>query len=324
MIKNKPNLRKKIVILDGATLNPGDLNWECIEKCGDITIHDRTSESEIKSRAESAQIILTNKAVIPDNILTELPNLQYIGVLATGVNVVNCELAKKLNIVVSNIPDYGSISVAQHVFALILECSNHIGRHDNAVHNDDWVNCPDFSFTRSPLIELDGLTLGIFGLGTIGTATAKIARGFGMNVIAYSRSPKNIPEIKMVSHNELFESSDFISLHCPLTEDTQGLINREVLSSMKKSAFLINTSRGPIINECDLAIALKDQTIAGAALDVLYSEPPLANNPLLKAPNCIITPHIAWATQAARKRLMSIASQNITAFQNGSPINRVN
>jgi glycerate dehydrogenase len=317
-------LQSKIVILDGATLNPGDLSWECIQKLGKVSIYDRTSEKELKTRAESAQILLTNKVVIPDNILTELPDLKYIGVLATGVNVVNLELAKKQNIIVTNIPDYGSISVAQHVFALILEWSNRIGLHDESVHMDDWVNCPDFSFTRSPLIELEGLTLGIYGLGTIGIATARIAHGFGMNVIAYSRTSKEIDGIKMVTQNELFKTSDFISLHCPLTESTHGLINEKNLSTMKRTAYIINTSRGPIINENDLAAALNNKTIAGAALDVLYSEPPSPSNPLLKASNCIITPHIAWATQAARKRLMNIASNNIITFLSGSPKNCVN
>ncbi|MHC4887312.1 MAG: D-2-hydroxyacid dehydrogenase [Planctomycetota bacterium] len=314
----------KIVVLDGVTLNPGDLSWSGLESLGSCTVHDRTPADQVVERVGDAEVVLTNKTVISDETLGSLPNLKYIGVLATGTNVVDLEEASRHGVVVTNIPAYSTPSVAQQVFALLLELANQVSLHDRAVHDGDWVSCEDFCFTRAPLVELQGLTLGIVGLGGIGQATAAIGAAFGMRVIAANRSQKDVEGVTQVDLDTLFRESDVISLHCPLTSETESLINAERLEGMKKTAFLINTGRGPLIDDAALAQALADGTIAGAGLDVLSSEPPAADNPLLSAPNCVITPHIAWASKAARTRLMEIAVGNVKAFQSGSPINQVN
>jgi glycerate dehydrogenase len=315
--------KMKIVVLDGFTLNPGDLSWSDLESLGECRLYERTPLDLVVERADGAEVVLTNKTVIDAKTMGALPSLRYIGVLATGTNVVDLEEAARRGIIVTNIPAYSTPSVAQQVFALLLELTNHVALHDDAVHSGDWVNCDDFSFTRSPLVELHGLTLGIVGLGGIGQATAAIGLAFGMNVIAANRSKREMAGVAMVDLDTLFSEADVISLHCPLTPETENLINTQRLAQMKTSAFLINTGRGPLIDEAALATALADGVIAGAGLDVLSTEPPAASNPLLDAPNCVITPHIAWASKAARMRLMNTAVGNVTAFQMGRPINTV-
>lgn len=315
-----------IVVLDGYTLNPGDLDWEALGKLGEITIYDRTSDEDIVERAADAQIVLTNKTPLTKEILLQLPNLRYIGVLATGYNIIDVEAANEQEIIVTNVPTYSTQSVAQLVFALLLEYCHRVQWHSDAVYKGDWVNSIDFSFNRTPLIELAGKTFGIIGLGRIGKQTAEVAQAFGMDVLAVGSGRSNQPQIagiKWVELNELLERSDVVSLHCPLTSATEKIINAERLAHMKSSAFLINTSRGQLIDEQDLADALNSGQIAGAGLDVLATEPPVADNPLLQAKNCIITPHIAWATKEARMRLMDIAVNNVKSFIEGSPINKV-
>lgn len=316
----------KIVVLDGYTLNPGDINWEKMKDLGEFDLYDRTDKEDILTRAKDAEIIITNKTPITKETIEKLPNLKYIGVLATGYNIVDVDFAKEKGIPVSNIPTYGTTSVSQFAFALILQLCHHVGEHSEAVHAGDWTNSKDFCFWNYPLIELYEKTIGIIGFGKIGQMTADIAISFGMNVLAYDKFPINSKneKIKSVDLEELFINSDIVSLHCPLFPDTQGIINTNSLKKMKKTALLINTSRGPLVIEEDLANALNNDVIAGAALDVLSVEPPKADNPLLRAKNCIITPHIAWATKSARERLMETAVQNIIAFQNGNPINVVN
>lgn len=314
-----------VVVLDGYTLNPGDLSWNKLEELGNLTVYDRTPVELIVERAQSAEIVLTNKTRLTAHTINSLPHLQYIGVLATGFNVVDIQAAKERGVPVVNIPDYGTSSVAQSVFALILELTNQVKLHSDAVFQGEWTSCPDFCFTKTPLMELEGKTLGVIGYGRIGQAVAKIADAFGMEVLFTARSQRNDANIgRQVELKQLLRDSDIISLHCPLTEDTQGLINQRAIEQMKPSAFLINTSRGPLIQEQDLADALKAGRLAGAGLDVLSVEPPSAENPLFQAPNCIITPHIAWATKEARARLMDIAVDNLQAFQNGNPQNVVN
>src|SRR5690625_4089682 len=279
-----------IVVLDGYTLNPGDLDWMELKKLEKVTIYDRTSDEDIIERATNAQIVLTNKTPFTKKKLSQLPNLKYIGVLATGYNIIDIEVAKKQGIIVTNVPAYSTRSVTQLVFALILELCHRVQWHSDAVHDGDWVNSVDFSFTRSPQIELADKTIGIIGLGRIGKQTAEVAQAFGMRVLAARSRRSNRPEIsgiERVEMNELLERSDVISLHCPVTPDTEGLINAERISRMKSSAFLINTSRGQLIDEQDLADALDQGELAGAGLDVLSTEPPTADNPLLTAKNCI-------------------------------------
>jgi len=315
----------KIVILDGYTLNPGDLNWESLQSLGDVTVYDRSAPDQIVERAAKAEIVLVNKVVLSDAHLEQLPDLKYIGVMATGYNNVNVGAAKKQNIVVTNVKAYGPASVAQHTFGLLLALTNHLELHSQSVRNGDWAASQDFCYWKTPLIELAGKTLGLVGLGDIGSKVADIAKAMGMNVIAYRKNPGKSEDngITMVTLDALFEDSDVISLHCPLTEETRELINTTRLGQMKSSAFLLNTGRGPLINEQDLAGALQKGTIAGAGLDVLSTEPPAADNPLLSAPNCIITPHIAWASFEARKRLLQMVADNISAFINGNPTNVV-
>ena len=311
----------KIVVLDGHTLNPGDLSWDALRDLGDCEIHPRTAAAKIIERARNAEILLTNKCPLTAATLAELPKVRYIGVLATGVNVVDLPAAKARGVVVTNVPAYGTPSVAQHVFALILELTQHVGHHAQTVREGRWSQSPDFCYWDRPLIELSGLTLGIVGYGRIGQAVANLGRAFGMKIVTSSR--RAIADAENVSMDDLFRRSDFISLHCPLTPETNGLVNAARLALMKRTAFLVNTGRGPLVVDRDLAQALASEQIAGAALDVLSVEPPPADNPLLRAKNCLITPHIAWATRAARLRLLDIAIANVKAFQAGTPQNTV-
>lgn len=315
----------KIVVLDGYTSNPGDLNWDGIEQLGECVIYDRTKRDEVLERAKDADIILTNKVVFKRETIEALPNLKYIGVMATGYNIIDLEAAKEKGIVVTNIPSYSTNSVAQMVFAHILNIAQHVQSHSDQVHAGKWTNSPDFCFWDSPLLELHGKTIGIVGLGSIGMAVARIALGFGMKVIAYTSKSdfQLMQEIKKVTLEELFKESDIVSLHCPLTDDTRNLVNKERLNMMKPTASVINTSRGPLINEQDLADALNNKVIYAAGLDVMSQEPPKADNPLITIPNCYITPHIAWASFEARTRLMQILQDNVKAFLNKKPINTV-
>ncbi|MEJ7779295.1 MAG: D-2-hydroxyacid dehydrogenase [Daejeonella sp.] len=317
----------KIVILDGYTLNPGDLSWDELELFGNTSIYDRTSQEEILERSEGADVIFTNKTRVSAWLINQLPSLKFIGVLATGYNVVDLQAARAKGIVVCNVPGYGTASVAQFTLALLLELCHHVQDHSNSVIRGKWADSPDFSFWQSPLIELAGKTIGIIGFGNIGSKVADLAAAFGMNVIGYARSQKGQEQrqnFKWTDLDTLLKESDVVSIHCPLVSETQGLINSDNLKKMKRSAFLLNTSRGQIVVDNDLADALNSGIIAGAAVDVLSVEPPSRENPLFNAKNCLITPHIAWATKEARQRLMSIAANNLSAFIRGSPINVVN
>lgn len=315
----------KIVVLDGYALNPGDLSWEQLNALGDCMVYDRTSPAEVVSRAQGAEVILTNKTVISAEVIAALPELKYIGVTATGYNVVDIAVAKERGIVVTNIPAYSTMSVAQMVFAHILNITQQVAQHSAEVKKGRWTNNADFCFWDTPLIELEGLKIGLIGFGHTGQATARMALGFGMNVCAYtSKSPFQLaPEIKQMTMEEIFTECDIISLHCPLTDGTHHMIDAKRLATMKSSAILINTGRGPLVNEQDLADALNNGIIYAAGVDVLSTEPPCADNPLLTAKNCYITPHIAWATKAARERLMTILLDNIKAFIAGKVINNV-
>lgn len=315
--------RPQIVVLDGYTLNPGDLDWKCLEEIGAVTVHDRTPLEATLARAGGAQIVLTNKAPLRAETIGQLPGLRYIGVLATGYNVVDVAAAKARGVVVTNVPGYGTASVAQHVFALILELAQRTGHHAQTVRDGRWTASPDFCYWDFPLVELAGRTLGIVGFGAIGQAVARIGRAFGMRVIASTRTARVAEGVEFVDVDALFRQADIVTLHCPLTPETQGLVNATRLASMKRDAFLINTGRGPLVAEGDLAEALEAGRIAGAALDVLSAEPPPADNPLLRAQNCLITPHIAWATRSARARLMAVAIGNVRAFLAGAPVNVV-
>jgi glycerate dehydrogenase len=315
----------KIVVLDGYALNPGDLSWEGLEILGQCTVYDRTDTGDVLSRAQGAEIILTNKTVLSSDIIGQLPNLKYIGVLATGYNVLDVEAAHERGIVVTNVPAYSTPSVGQLVFAHLLNLAHHIGHHAETVRSGRWSSSPDFCYWDTPLIELSGLTLGIIGFGRIGRTTAKLALAFGMKVIVYDIvRPSSIPEgCQFVGLEDVFRDGDVVSLHCPLTSQTEKIVNRERLSLMKKTAFLVNTGRGPLVDEQALADALNNERIAGAGLDVLSSEPPEKDNPLLKAKNCFITPHIAWATRAARRRLLKVVIDNVAAYLAGRPQNVV-
>ncbi len=316
----------KIVVLDGYTLNPGDLTWDDLRGLGTCEIHDRTSPDEVIPRAAGAQILLTNKTVLDGRVLAQLPNLKYIGVLATGYNVVDTQAARRRNIPVTNIPTYGTQSVAQMTFAHVLELTQRVGHHAQSVREGRWSTAPDWCYWDHPLIELEGLIFGIIGFGRIGQAVARLANAFGMSVLAHDAMPPRQlpPYVKMADLDTLLRQSDVISLHCPLTADNKGLINAQRLARMKRTALLINTSRGPLINEADVAHALNTGQIAGAGLDVLAAEPPRPDNPLLCARNCHLTPHIAWATRAARGRLMKIAVDNVRAFLDDRPVNVIN
>jgi glycerate dehydrogenase len=315
----------KIVVLDGYGLNPGDLSWDAVSQLGELTVYDRTSSEEVIARSAGAEAILTNKTVITAEIMEALPDLKYIGVLATGYNVVNVGAAREKGIVVTNIPAYSTPSVAQMVFAHILNIAQQVQHHSEEVRKGRWTNNADFCFWDTPLIELREKKIGLVGLGHTGYNTARIAIGFGMQVTAYtSKSSLQLPpEIKKRTLDELFSECDIVSLHCPLTDETKELVNAERLRLMKPTAILINTGRGPLVNEQDLADALNAGKLYAAGLDVLSSEPPKADNPLLTARNCYITPHIAWASWEARTRLMDILVENIKAFQAGKPINNV-
>ncbi|MBU3181268.1 D-2-hydroxyacid dehydrogenase [Clostridium psychrophilum] len=316
----------KIVVLDGFTLNPGDLSWKGLEKLGNLTVYDRTKDEEILKRASDYEIVFTNKTPLSMETLKKLPKLKYIGVLATGYNVVDVAEAKKLGIIVTNIPSYGTAAVSQFVFALLLEICHHVGKHNEAVKEGDWTNSNDFCLWNYPLTELDGKTMGIIGMGRIGKATAKIAQAFGMSILAYNPSKDNSLKsdtFKYVELDQLFAQSDVVNLHCPLFEKTKGIINKESINKMKDGVIIINTSRGPLIVEQDLAEALNSGKVAGAAVDVMSSEPPKMDNPLMSAKNCVITPHIAWAPIESRKRLMDIAVDNLVKFINKTPINIV-
>lgn len=315
----------KIVILDGYAANPGDLSWEEIKSLGECTVYDRTSPEQVVERAHSAEIILTNKTVIDKETMAALPDLKYIGVLATGYNVIDIDSAHERGITVTNIPAYSTDSVAQMVFAHILNIATQVQHHTEEVRKGRWSNNKDFCFWDTPLIELRDKKIGIIGLGHTGFTTARIAIGFGMQVYAYtSKSHFQLPpEIKKKELDELFRECDIVSLHCPLTDKTHHIVNAQRLSLMKKEAILINTGRGPLIDEQALANALNTEQIYAAGLDVLSQEPPHADNPLLTARNCYITPHIAWASKEARTRLLQVAYENIKAYIEGNCINVV-
>jgi len=317
----------KIAVLDGYTLNPGDLSWDELKKLGDVTVYDRTPTDKIVERAMGAEVVYTNKTILDRNVLEQLPSLKFIGVLATGYNVVDTKAAKEHGMVVTNIPGYGTDSVVQLTFALLLELCHHVQRHSDSVMQGKWSQSIDFCYWDYALTELAGKTMGIIGFGNIGSKVADIATAFGMNIIGNSRSETDQSHRKnftWANIPQLLEQSDVVSIHCPLFPETKGLINKDNLKLMKSSAFLLNTSRGPIIVEEDLAEALNNDTIAGAGIDVLSIEPPSEDNPLFSAKNCIITPHMAWATKEARTRLMDIAVNNLVAFINGNPVNVVN
>lgn len=322
----------KAVILDGYTLNPGDLSWDGLKKLCDLTVYDRTAYDlsgldEIIKRVGDAEIVFTNKTPLPAEALSAMPNLKFIGVLATGYNVVDIETAKKRGIIVSNIPTYGTDAVSQMAIALLLEMCHHIGEHNRAVHQGDWANNPDWCFWNYPLIELAGKTMGVIGYGRIGQGTGKIAQALGMNVLAfdsYQNKSLESETMRYVELDELLAKSDVISLHCPLLPSTDGIINKDNIAKMKDGVMIVNNSRGPLVVEEDLAQALNSGKVAGAALDVVSSEPIKNDNPLLKAKNCIITPHIAWAPKESRQRLMDIAIDNLRQFLAGSPVNVVN
>lgn len=316
----------KIVVLDGYALNPGDLSWEGIARFGELIVYDRTSPDEVGGRASGAEAVFTNKTPIPAKLINELPQLKFIGVLATGYNIVDVQAASRRGIIVSNIPAYGSYSVAQHTFALLLELCHHVQRHADSVREGKWATSKDWCFWEYPLVELAGKTMGIVGYGNIGRKVGEMAACFGMNVVCAGRaidSHTGSQQVRRMSVHELLEASDVVSIHCPLTPETKGLINAANLLRMKRNAFLLNTSRGPIVVDRELADALNEGVIAGAGIDVLSVEPPAPSNPLFTARNCVITPHIAWATKEARSRLMNMAGENLAAFANGSPINVV-
>ncbi|MBR3027081.1 MAG: D-2-hydroxyacid dehydrogenase [Bacteroidales bacterium] len=319
---------KKIVVLDGYAANPGDISWEPWKELGELTVYERTAPEETVERCKDAEIVLTNKVVFDAKVIEALPALKYIGVLATGYNVVDLEAASKHGIIVTNIPAYSTLSVAQMVFAHLLNITHHVAQHAERVTNGAWQNSKDFCFWDSELIELDGLTLGIVGLGNIGRAVARIAQTFGMKVMAYSsKSVETLAEMgiqKAASYEDIFRTADVVSLHCPLNAQTKHLVNAERLALMKPSAILINTGRGPLIDEQALADALNSGRIYAAGVDVLTQEPPRAGSPLIGARNCYITPHVAWATRAARERLDKIAFENVRAYLSGTPQNVVN
>ncbi len=316
----------KAVILDGHTENPGDLSWECIEKLVDLTVYPRTEPQLVIERSKNADILIVNKVQLTREIINNLPKLKYVSTLATGYNQIDCNALKERGIAVSNIPAYSTNAVAQMVFAYILELTNQTAKYTEDVKQGNWCKCEDFCYWNEPLFELDGKTLGIVGFGKIGSRVAEIANAFGMKVIAYTPSGKKdgYPHITFTSLEKVLEDSDYISVHCPLTETTAGLINKDFISKMKKSAYIINTSRGPVANEQDIKNALINKRIAGYATDVLSTEPPKEDNPLLTAPNCLITPHVAWAAYETRLRLLGILENNIKGFLDGNLINVVN
>ena len=314
-----------IVVLDGFTLNPGDLSWDPLRALGACQVHDRTPAEQTIARAASAQVVLTNKTRLDRRSLEALPELRYVGVLATGYDVVDAQAARQRGIPVTNVPAYGTQSVAQMVFAHVLNLAGHVAEHAAGVRDGRWAASPDFCYWDFPLVELDGLTMGLVGLGRIGLAVARIAQAFGMKVLACDVESVKAPRgVRLADLDTVFAEADVVSLHCPLTADTRGLVNADRLALMKPTAFLINTARGPLVNQADLAAALEAGRIAGAGLDVLDGEPPAPDNPLPKARNCYVSPHVAWATRAARARLMATAVNNVKAFIAGEPTNVVN
>ena len=315
----------KIVVLDGFAMNPGDLSWDSLNELGECVIFDRTRPEEVLGRADGADALITNKVIIDIALMAKLPSLKYIGVTATGYNVVDVQAAAERNIVVTNIPAYSTNSVAQLVFSHILNVANRVELHANSVRKGDWISSADFSYSKSPQIELAGKTLGIVGLGRIGRKVAEIGLAFGMKVIFQNRSEKtNLPSgIIQKGLSEVFTESDFVSLNCPLTAENIEFVNRDLIKTMKPTAVLINTGRGGLINEQDLADALNAGQLSAACLDVLSTEPPRPDNPLIPLPNCFITPHIAWATFEARQRLLNITIDNLKGFITGNPQNQV-
>jgi glycerate dehydrogenase len=317
----------KIVILDGYTADPGDLSWDEFAKLGKLTVFDRTAKEQIVPRLKGVAIAVTNKAVLDRDIISALPDLRYIGVTATGYNIVDIGAAQERGIVVCNVPEYSTPDVAQAVFALLLELTNRAGHHAETVRAGKWSRSPDFCYWDYPLVGLSGLTLGIIGYGRIGRAVSRIGQAFGMKILAMRRNASANVESDGVRHVELdtlLRESDAVTLHCPLTPETKGMVNAQFLGKIKRTAFLINTARGGLVDEAALADALNNGRIAGAGLDVLSIEPPPTDNPLLTAKNCVITPHIAWATKTARMRLLQVSAENIRAWLNGKPQNVVN
>lgn len=316
----------KIVVMDGKGVNPGDMSWKQIQQFGELIVYERTASEEIIDHVGDAEIVLTNKTVFDEDTIAKLKNVKYIGVLATGYNVVDLKAASKRGIVVTNIPAYSTDSVAQMTFAHILNVTNNVDHYARASRDGEWSRCPDFCYWDKPLVELAGKTIGIIGLGNIGMKVANIALNFGMNVIAYtSKEPKEIPNgINKASIDNILSDSDIISLHCPLTKQTRELINKDSIAKMKRSVIVVNTGRGPLVNEEDVANALHNGLIGAYCADVMCSEPPSADNPLFVEQNAYITPHVAWASKEARIRLMDIAEKNIHSFLSGKPINVVN
>lgn len=322
----------KIVVLDSYALNPGDLSWEAIKRLGEVEIYKRTPATKILERAKNAEVLLTNKTPLNRKTIESLPELKYIGVLATGYNVVDLQAAAENQVVVTNVPTYGTNTVAQFVMAQLLEAAHHVGEHNRAVKNGQWNAADDFCFWNYPLIELQDKSLGIIGFGSIGQRTAELALAFGMKVIVNDRSPEKKqadPEIKteaieFVDLREIYRKSDVITLHCPLTAETEGMINKESIAQMQDGVIIINTARGGLIVETDLAAALESAKVKTAVLDVLSTEPPASSNPLLNSEKTIITPHIAWASQAARQRLMDTVAENLKSYLKGEIINQVN
>ena len=315
-----------IVILDSSTANPGDLSWDFLKKYGTLEIFGRSTPAETAERAKNADIVIINKTVLSESTLRRLPKLKFITLLATGFNVVDTAAADKLGITVSNVPSYSTDAVAQQTFAFILEFANRVGIHSERVHCGEWVNCPDFSFIATPLCELKDKTIGIIGYGRIGRRVAEIAHAFGMKVIVNTAHPEKYSDsaASFMSLDEMLPKCDFVTVHCPLTPQTDKLVNADFVAKMKDGAFLINTSRGAELDEHAVADALNSGKLAGAGLDVLTTEPPLADNPLLKAKNAWITPHIAWAPFETRERLLGVTEENIKAFCDGAPVNVVN
>lgn len=316
----------KAVILDGYTENPGDISWECIENLVDLTVYPRTEPEKIVERSKDADILIVNKVAVTRELVEKLPKLKFVATLATGYNQIDCVALKEKGIPVSNIPAYSTNAVAQMVFAYILGLINKVSEYTADVKSGTWSDCADFCYWNSPLYELDGKTLGIIGFGKIGHRVSRIANAFGMNVLSYTPSGKKdgVENVTFTDMDTVLKNSDFITVHCPLTEDTYGLINAEFIAKMKKGAYVINTARGPVANEADVAEALSNGALAGYGTDVLSTEPPAKDNPLLSAPNCLITPHIAWAAYETRLRLMGILEENIKAYISGNPINVVN
>ena len=316
----------KIINLDGYTTNPGDLSWNWLSKYGEYVVYDRTSPEEVIERAKDAEVLIINKTEITRQHLEQMPKLKYVGLQSTGYNIIDGKAAREMGITVSNIPAYSTTAVAQLVFALIMQFTNRVTMHSDAVYKGEWISCPDFCFWKAPLAELDGKTIGIVGFGSIGQRVARIAKAYGMIVKVFTPHPKPdiFSDVEFCDFDTLLADSDFVTCHCPLTPDTTGLINDNTLRKMKKSAILINTSRGPVVDEKALANALNNDIIAGAGLDVLQIEPPKADCPLLSAKNCYITPHIAWAGYETRARLIAILEDNLKAFVEGHPQNVVN